>query len=593
MTNASHSHLSLTPLIKKFRRLKIKMKALFFSIFFLMSTAVLASDRQHDSKIIIDESTSSVKNYSIKGSLESDRRLGCITLNNISNTTTPPELFIGVKDCFDEGELDNAAIMYFFARLYGAFDGKRVDDNSAGQAIAVMQRSIFSQIDKVNIKEFQTLIKEEYGKGSNKFDEFCQASKKNGPPSYYPRYMILHGIKAFSGIKGDGLKSGFDTEAEWSRLYSQNCKEKSGRQAAWPKTRFEIYKGSVLYKSPWGERTVGSADTDSFEALSEAFGRDKNNVFFGEKIVPGAEPASFKIFDFYTGRDKNSVYRGIKRCDECDAETFRVMDKNRYVDKNSAYAGSGDNLRRLPNVDVASYTGLNSSFSKDKDNVYYLDRYIIAGADAPSFKLKRCGSCIVCAEDKNRCYSNDKPVPCDCKPYSGPRLYRTTKIPQGKALVLAPHFGIDLTHTEKDKATFLGVVGHWGIVPGRNTFSLECNGKPGSLTLYAKQGRVYRLKKQQDTTCDAEILRPALIQGREEGPAIYIRLAGVAKAKSEVELQPGTQTITAVCRDVNREKVRESSVELNVVLEAGRIYKLNADFLSPDDKCDVRVTLVE
>jgi len=561
----------------------------------LICTATLAGCKStagpsNSPELIKDNSPSNTASTRDKSSQEASRRLGCIELNEIDNSMSPLSLFIGMKQCLNDSELDNAANMYFFARLYGAFDGRRVDDNSADQAIAVIHRAIFSKADKKVVEKFQTHLNEDYGKGSPKFSAFCQAARKNGPPKYYPKYMIQHGIKAFSGIKGDGLKHDFDTGAEWGRIYSRNCEDKKGRQANWPKTRFEIYKGTVIYKSPWGERTVGKADTETFEALGEAFGRDNNNVFFGEKIVSGADPSSFQVFDFYMGRDNTSVYRGTIKCKECDPDTFRVIGDDRYADKHTVYKGTGDSYIILPDVDVATYKTLNTWFTKDKNYAYHLNS-IIPGADVASFKLANCGICEVCAEDKNRCYSYKYPVPCDCKGYNGPRLYKITKIPVNNALLYTPHFRLDLAENGNDKA--IKVKGQWQITPGKHTYNLQCGTERGSIDINAKSKHVYRIKKRKGTTCDAELSPIALVQGNDDGPIVYITMDVLKEAKSEVELEPGKHKITAVCRDVNRERVRENSVELNMTLEAGRVYKLNADFLPPEDKCDVRVTLVE
>jgi len=352
---------------------------------------------------------------------------------------------------------------------------------------------------------------------------------------------------------------------------------------------FDIHDGNVRYTDLSGRHyKVANSDPKTFKHLGGVHGKDNNYVFYAYNVIEGADPRTFEAIGKIAGRDAKRVYIAGKYCSYCDVASFRWVDGDYFADKNSVY-------RRevaLPGVEVSSFERLNHTFAKDANNVFAL-HWQIPGADAPSFKLKTCGVCEVCAEDKNRCYSWSNPVPCDCKSYSGPKLYGVTEIPQGKALVLTPHFGIDLARAENHKATYLGVSGHWGIASGTNTFSLNCNGKRGSLTLKAKRGHVYRLEKRQDTTCDAEIVRPALVQGREDGPVIYIRANGIKKARSEIELQSGPQTITAVCRDVNRIKVRESSVELNMVLEAGRIYKLNAGFLPPEDKCDIRVTLVE
>jgi hypothetical protein len=52
--------------------------------------------------------------------------------------------------------------------------------------------------------------------------QLCDGVRKVGIPNYYPRYMILHGIKAFTGdpYKG-GLVEGMDADATWKKAQSE------------------------------------------------------------------------------------------------------------------------------------------------------------------------------------------------------------------------------------------------------------------------------------------------------------------------------------------------------------------------------------
>ena len=61
------------------------------------------------------------------------------------------------------------------------------------------------------------------------FSRLCSTMKTLGPPDYYPEYMILHGMKAFLGIEGDGLKPDFDSDRQWGKILRNNlsCKDKN------------------------------------------------------------------------------------------------------------------------------------------------------------------------------------------------------------------------------------------------------------------------------------------------------------------------------------------------------------------------------
>src|SRR5262249_42481943 len=76
------------------------------------------------------------------------------------------------------------------------------------------------------------------------------------------------------------------------------------------------------------------------------------------------------------------------------------------------------NNTRLNGADSATFRSLNNFFAKDKYVVLF-EHTPIPGADPETFKLQSCGNSEVNAEDKNRCYWFNHPVPCDCKPHDG------------------------------------------------------------------------------------------------------------------------------------------------------------------------------
>jgi hypothetical protein len=80
-----------------------------------------------------------------------------------------------------------------------------------------------------------------------------------------------------------------------------------------------------------------------------------------------------------------------------------------------------------------------------------------------------------------------------------------------------------------------------------------------------------------------------MVRGRMDGPEVQIRVAGDSKTKMLVELTSGTHTLTAVCRDVTRIGVKESTTDFTVDATAGEIYELNATFEAPANTCRVGV----
>jgi hypothetical protein len=50
---------------------------------------------------------------------------------------------------------------------------------------------------------------------------FCAQLRAKGPPTYYPSYMIQHGMGAFGANNPTPLVDGFDPEPAWARALEQ------------------------------------------------------------------------------------------------------------------------------------------------------------------------------------------------------------------------------------------------------------------------------------------------------------------------------------------------------------------------------------
>jgi hypothetical protein len=353
---------------------------------------------------------------------------------------------------------------------------------------------------------------------------------------------------------------------------------------------FDIHDGYVRYTNLAGTRyRVAGADPATFRHIGGLFGRDARHVFYANELVQGADPDSFAAVSDEVGRDAQSVYFRTRPCESCDLASFRRLDGDWYADKKTAYHA----FTPVPGIDTGSFKRFNFWFAKDASSVFISGRRI-PGADASSFELQSCGSCEVCGQDKNRCYWFGHPVPCDCKRHSGSEFAGPiTEIPPGSALLV--DMGPFMLDAKTLPRTSLGLsAGYLRVQPGRHTLGLSCENKRGAaqrkLTVDFEPAGLYRIKHRPGTACDFDVERPAMVQGRVDGPEIRIVAAADKRPRSQIELAPGAHDLTAVCRDVTRTGVRQSSADLKVNLQAGRIYRLDASFMPPEDKCDVRIT---
>jgi hypothetical protein len=157
------------------------------------------------------------RNYEATGNLESKYNSGCVGIQRLSNKHTPADLYKAVTSCVEEGKYKEGALIYALAGVYGRFDTLRVADNTAHQAITVLRLSALSPVDKTKQNAFKDVLNKTLG-NSEGFGSTCKDIAQIGPPDYYPRYMIQHGMGAFlKNGSEDGLIPNFDSKAAWKR----------------------------------------------------------------------------------------------------------------------------------------------------------------------------------------------------------------------------------------------------------------------------------------------------------------------------------------------------------------------------------------
>ncbi len=162
----------------------------------------------------------------IEGNLGTKSNPKCITMSEAVTLLTPPDLALGILECYKSDDVQNALDMFWVMKVRAFFDAQRVNDESAGAAQGALQAQLFGTTGEEFLIKMQNLLdkdKEVF------FSRLCSTMKTLGPPDYYPEYMILHGMKAFLGIEGDGLKPDFDADRQWGKILRNNlsCKDKN------------------------------------------------------------------------------------------------------------------------------------------------------------------------------------------------------------------------------------------------------------------------------------------------------------------------------------------------------------------------------
>lgn len=158
-----------------------------------------------------------IRNYEAPGNLESKHDLGCIGADKVRSKYTPTDLYKAVSKCANSGMYKEGAFLFAVAGVYGRFDTLRVVDKSAHQAVTAARMQALSTLDKGKQTAFQESLKARLGNPDG-LAAACKEIIRIGPPDYFPRYMIQHGMGAFlKSDGGDGLAKDFSAKAAWKQ----------------------------------------------------------------------------------------------------------------------------------------------------------------------------------------------------------------------------------------------------------------------------------------------------------------------------------------------------------------------------------------
>ncbi|MBQ4835738.1 hypothetical protein [Pseudoalteromonas luteoviolacea] len=167
-------------------------------------------------------SVSDTVNIEAKGNLEAFTPARCVEMTELSNKQSPADIFIGVAECLSNKEFGKASELLLAALAYGKYDTLRVKDKSAHQAISVLRMNSLSQLSELELKELQSTFAALMNNPIEK-KKLCNKLEKLGSPQYIPKYMIQHGISAFTG-KNKVLVDDFDAHAAWSEVKAEYAK---------------------------------------------------------------------------------------------------------------------------------------------------------------------------------------------------------------------------------------------------------------------------------------------------------------------------------------------------------------------------------
>ena len=156
-----------------------------------------------------------IHNYETSGNLQSAAAVGCVSLTELTNMQTPADIYPGVLACITSGKYEKAVPLYALAGSYGRFDQLRVTDPTARQAVKVLQMNNFGSLSSERKEDFKKAVHAALEVESASLKKLCSEVERIGPPKYFPTYMVQHGMGAFEGQSGNGVKADFNPAEGW------------------------------------------------------------------------------------------------------------------------------------------------------------------------------------------------------------------------------------------------------------------------------------------------------------------------------------------------------------------------------------------
>ena len=145
-----------------------------------------------------------------------------VGINEIQTEYTPADLYPAVSKCVLSDDYEKAAEIFAVAGSFGRFDKKRVTDESAHEAMTMLLIHAFDGMSSEQKSKLQEIINKRFG-GAEIDMSICPHLRSLGHPTYYPRYMIQHGLGSFLSDKSEQpLVEGFDPVKAWDQILTDS-----------------------------------------------------------------------------------------------------------------------------------------------------------------------------------------------------------------------------------------------------------------------------------------------------------------------------------------------------------------------------------
>lgn len=111
------------------------------------------------------------------------------------------------------------------ASAYSRFDAQRIADRFASGGGQVMIMRTFANFSLEQRQAFSAAAGR-LTKSPDNFQQWCADIKGLGPPKYFPKYLILHGMAAFTQPTplANAMVPDFAVGENWARMLETNAR---------------------------------------------------------------------------------------------------------------------------------------------------------------------------------------------------------------------------------------------------------------------------------------------------------------------------------------------------------------------------------
>lgn len=141
----------------------------------------------------------------------------CMKSTEVTVKDLPEKIYASAAQCARDGDYPDAAKLMFVSGIFWRFDALRVPDESSHDVGQIFLLAYIGNLPEEQRAPLASEMKT-FQRGSKVLSTFCKQMREMGPPTYYPSYMIEHGMGAFTGGDKDGLVANFDSGKAWEKV---------------------------------------------------------------------------------------------------------------------------------------------------------------------------------------------------------------------------------------------------------------------------------------------------------------------------------------------------------------------------------------